>query len=55
MFDSDFTSHEIDEFKEEGNCEDEAGCITQPPERNDFVMRKFTTKKAVKYFVGLIQ
>jgi hypothetical protein len=55
LSDSEFTTHEIDEFKEEADSKVGASCITQPPERNNFVLRKLATKKKVKYFVGLIQ
>ena len=54
IFDSDFTSHETDEFTEECDCEDRAVCIAQPSEPNDFVLIKLATKKTVKYLVELI-
>ena len=55
MSDSDFTTHETDEFAVDDVCEDSVGCITHPLESNDFVGLKLATKKTVKYFVGLIE
>jgi hypothetical protein len=51
IFDSGFSTEETDEFTEEGDME----CITQPLEPNDFVLRKLSIKKTVKYVVGTIQ
>lgn len=52
--DSEFTTHESDRFTEQGDCEDRVD-FNQPLEANDFVLLKLATKKAVKYFIGLIQ
>jgi hypothetical protein len=52
---SDFTTHECDKYTGEDDCEDDVDCLTEPLETNDFVLLKLTTKKTVKYFVGLIQ
>jgi len=51
MSDSGFPTEETDEFTEEDDME----CITQPLEPNYFVLRKLSTKKTVKYVVGMIQ
>jgi hypothetical protein len=48
---SDFTTHDCDKY----TGEDDVDCFTQPLETNDFVLPKLTTKKTMKYFVGLIQ
>jgi hypothetical protein len=55
MPDSDYTTHATDEFREEDSCEDCVACITEPLEPNDYAVLKLTTKKTVKYFVGLIE
>jgi hypothetical protein len=54
MSDSDFTTHELDEFKDEFDSEVGAGCITQPTERNDFVRWKLSKKENGEIFFGLI-
>jgi hypothetical protein len=51
MSDRNFTAQETDEFTEENGVD----CITQPVEPNDFVPLKLSKKKAVQYFVQLIQ
>jgi hypothetical protein len=38
MSDSDITTHQTGEFTEEGDCEADVDCITQPLEPNDFVV-----------------
>jgi len=53
--DSDFTIHKTNKFAEEDECDDGMDCLTQPFERNYFVLVKLATKNTVKYFVGLIQ
>jgi hypothetical protein len=45
MSDSDFTTHETDEFVQEDGCKNGLDCITQPLEPNDFVVLKLATKK----------
>jgi hypothetical protein len=49
------SANETDEFTEEDDCENGVDCITQPLEPNDFVLLKLSKKKAVQYFVQLIQ
>jgi hypothetical protein len=51
MSDSGVSTEEAHVFTEEGDMD----CITQPLEPNDFVLRKLTTKKTVKYVVCMIQ
>jgi len=55
MSDSDFTTHENEEFTEGVDWEIGLDCIAQPLVPHDFVLLKFSTKKTVKYFIGLIQ
>jgi hypothetical protein len=38
MSDSDFTTHQTDEFTEEDDCEDGVACIAHPLETNRFVL-----------------
>jgi hypothetical protein len=45
MSDSDFTTHETDEFIEKDNCKIGLDCITQPLEPKYFVLLKLATKK----------
>jgi hypothetical protein len=49
------SAHETDEFTEEDDCENGVDCITQPLEPNDFVLLELSKKKAVQYFVQMIQ
>jgi hypothetical protein len=42
-------------YRQQGDCEDGVDFTTQPLKPNDFVLLKLATKKAVKYFIGLIQ
>ena len=55
MSNSDYATHETDEYTGEDDFEDDVDCIPQPLEPNDFLLLKLATKKTVKYFVGLIR
>ena len=55
MPDSDFTTHQNDEFTEEVGWENSLDCTAQPLVQHDLVLLKFATKKTVKYFIGLIK
>ena len=50
LSDSDFTTHETDEFIEEDVSEDGLACITYPLEPNDFVVLKLANKENSEIF-----
>lgn len=51
---SDFTTQVTEEYTEEGYCEDDVDCITQPLEPNDCVLLRSATKVTLNYFVEMV-